>query len=1211
MSKVELPNIKKSHLSNLGASGMKIQGVTIYVDVNRYLKTAADALSEIKAENKSNPGYGYHYLLDNENIIETCPTTHSITPPTGKKTYINNNLFKGEADKNTISILLFIPEKQNYEKTERILLRFIAELLKNNKLKAVNVWRCFDLYEDLKNPLHMMLKTVFSKYITELEKYIPKEESSSTRAIDFDSIVIESPYKGLSNLSIDNYIKKIYSDYKNNPDKYSRGEVPWDKGLYQANVSTGAKEEGNKDLNSKNTLQYSISQNAPNSNCECVRGADHADCTNITQETNVEPIYPDIITPPGGTIHISDGSSEASVQSKSDTPLTVEEFEKRQKTFNIKDFEDTYKETIGRPINCEDEFPVDEQIKKLEQHYPKVKIDKIKYFVDDTNHPGSIIGKALMENNAMIYDIHSELSKRIEKRLVKIENNLATVMRNLFRISSRMNINCVYYGGQSIYSGKYRCIRCLDDKRINDGAIVTLDQCLSCTRYEPILGQVYAILDSAGSNITQVMDDMQMSYMDRDDMVSFSRTEEYNKEKTPATVSDKPKETPLSFVESKWKDTVKEAKKKIKDSDKMSEEEIRAVIDSDEYKQGFVMDWNPTVLETQKININKYNTENTGINKSIKDDEYQSIERDAFDNEKSDEAIEYEELTFDINGYTFNNFGANFAENNGMSSSISSSSQSLAVRNKIVEYAQKAVDLCKEGKGLYSQEKRYNHIEKNGPINDINYWDCSSLVETAYKYAGIVLNASTTYPQYDKCKDSAGGLLIPIANESEAKPGDMVFFNNGSKPTTKEGLNALSNSGIYHVGIYMGNGSYAHAANPKKAPTEQICISPTKNYDPNIICFGRIKDLITLDNQSSNSTSGMNNHWTREYHNITDEWWNAAKGPVASNVSSLKTNMVKYGYKDSIISISNELGVDPTLTAALIAVESSGNPIAGTGLYKGLMQVSGGKNSTNLNDIKNNIRTGLSMLNAKKGALKNKGWKEENVHVLVSAYNSGEGTVCNAHSRYGGDLATMKIPELGQKLHDYVKAKNPSWSASEKKYYTTKVLIAYNYIYEQNLLGLATQNNSNNNNSNDGYNEYTGVIIENKFGKGALPTKGTCTAGWPKYRSGSRHTGVDIANSTGTPIYAWKSGTVTDTYNGYGHSVYITHDDGISMSIYGHNSKVLVTKGQKVKMGEKIALMGSTGNSTGPHLHFEVRPKGGKYGSDVDPWYGLKYGAKV
>ena len=83
----------------------------------------------------------------------------------------------------------------------------------------------------------------------------------------------------------------------------------------------------------------------------------------------VEPIYPDLITPPGDNVHIADGFSETAVQSDSNTPLTAEELEKRQKIFDFSQFSKMKKETKGRPINVEDPFPVDDQIKKLEERY--------------------------------------------------------------------------------------------------------------------------------------------------------------------------------------------------------------------------------------------------------------------------------------------------------------------------------------------------------------------------------------------------------------------------------------------------------------------------------------------------------------------------------------------------------------------------------------------------------------------------------------------------------------------------------------------------------------------------------------------------------------------------------------------------------------------------------------------------------------------------
>ena len=94
----------------------------------------------------------------------------------------------------------------------------------------------------------------------------------------------------------------------------------------------------------------------------------------------------------------------------------------------------------------------------------------------------------------------------------------------------------------------------------------------------------------------------------------------------------------------------------------------------------------------------------------------------------------------------------------------------------------------------------------------------------------------------------------------------------------------------------------------------------------------------------------------------------------------------------------------------------------------------------------------------------------------------------------------------------------------------------------------------------------------------------------------SAHTGLDIATSTGTSIKAAASGTVTFSgwKGSYGYLVVITHSNGVQ-TYYGHCSKIYVTSGDKVSQGHIIAAVGSTGNSTGPHLHFEVRVNGVAY----------------
>lgn len=113
----------------------------------------------------------------------------------------------------------------------------------------------------------------------------------------------------------------------------------------------------------------------------------------------------------------------------------------------------------------------------------------------------------------------------------------------------------------------------------------------------------------------------------------------------------------------------------------------------------------------------------------------------------------------------------------------------------------------------------------------------------------------------------------------------------------------------------------------------------------------------------------------------------------------------------------------------------------------------------------------------------------------------------------------------------------------------------------------------------------------------ALPAQGRLTSSYGA-RDGSIHYGLDIANTIGTPVYSAMAGEVIDSgpASGFGLWVRVQHAGGL-ITVYGHINETLVNVGQQVAAGEQIATVGNRGQSTGPHVHFEVHQDGSK----IDP----------
>jgi murein DD-endopeptidase MepM/ murein hydrolase activator NlpD len=137
--------------------------------------------------------------------------------------------------------------------------------------------------------------------------------------------------------------------------------------------------------------------------------------------------------------------------------------------------------------------------------------------------------------------------------------------------------------------------------------------------------------------------------------------------------------------------------------------------------------------------------------------------------------------------------------------------------------------------------------------------------------------------------------------------------------------------------------------------------------------------------------------------------------------------------------------------------------------------------------------------------------------------------------------------------------------------------------------------------SNAGSSSGGGSGQSSSSGNYVAPTYGRVSSCYGA-RWGVTHFGVDVAAPIGTPIYAAHSGVVqrAGAATGFGQAVYIRGDDG-AVTVYGHVNRYFVSTGERVSAGEQIAEVGNRGQSTGPHLHFEVHPGGQMYGGQVNP----------
>lgn len=206
--------------------------------------------------------------------------------------------------------------------------------------------------------------------------------------------------------------------------------------------------------------------------------------------------------------------------------------------------------------------------------------------------------------------------------------------------------------------------------------------------------------------------------------------------------------------------------------------------------------------------------------------------------------------------------------------------------------------------------------------------------------------------------------------------------------------------------------------------------------------------------------------------------------------------------------------------------------------------------------------------------------------LYVSKFEDAENVINNLKDKKSTNMENLSIVE--------------KYETDLKELISSEEAISKLYIEPAKKVKVAKTNTSSKYTSSGNVNT-AGTTSSGKASIGISlirPVSGTITS---RFGAGSSirrssHTGLDIATAAGTPVVAAASGTVTFSgYKGsYGNLLVISHGNGIQ-TYYGHCSKLYVSAGASITQGQTIAAVGSTGNSTGPHLHLEVRVNGVAY----------------
>lgn len=524
-----MENTSTDLLTNISGTQLaKVEGVVIHsLMQGDFQPDQAHTAAQIGAVWNEAKDIGCHLALDLTTFVRYAEDTTAINHVrTGlAQSYISNALYKGDPNARTTGFAVAFPAGQDYALIERRAVIAIGDYLKEKQLSTENLWREYDLTRD-PSPAQYLDNTKWEAFVAAIGAYMT---ASAAEGFDINTYVIEAAWASDAELRTYLALNAVENAKESTVD---------DRGIPGAKIVSDVTATSVKLATTNHNTDIIYSSTEQSSAGDGTKAYNTLDAKFATKVFHVDPIYPDTIVPPGTSTNPFNASDDAKAQAIAQSTIpSIEEYEKAQKTFDYEKHKDAKKTSRGKPVNNNDPYPVDKKIAELEGHHPKVKIDDMLLKINDSNGIGCNAGLSLMKNILMLSDAVTDQSKRVESRLVLLENITSVLLRNLFRLAARTPINCVYYGGQDVF-GKYKSIRCLHDDRVHDGQSMTMDQCLNCSRYEPIIGQIYDILDDSGLNLSQILDDGQMSYSDMNKYAELNEVNRIHSEKEPFAFSD-------------------------------------------------------------------------------------------------------------------------------------------------------------------------------------------------------------------------------------------------------------------------------------------------------------------------------------------------------------------------------------------------------------------------------------------------------------------------------------------------------------------------------------------------------------------------------------------------------------------------------------------------------------------------------------------------